>query len=179
MKTEKGHKTSWRDLPRNIWADRVIKGIRTSPRDALVADSVSPEQRGLAFGFHRAAHTGGAVIGLLIAMLVVLRTQRNAGGLSASTFKTPVLVSLIPATLGVLALAIVSKDVPVEGKRRLPKLTLRGFGKPFLIFLTIIAGLLWQNVGASAPFFLSALLALIAVVDLLLWQPTTASTLGE
>ncbi|UCC53576.1 MAG: hypothetical protein JSV68_06305, partial [Anaerolineaceae bacterium] len=78
-----------------------------------------------------------------------------------------------------LVLAIVSKDVPVEGKRRLPKLTLRGCGKPFLIFLTIIAGLLWQNVGASAPFFLGALLALIAAIVLLLWQPTTASTLGE
>ncbi|UCC53287.1 MAG: MFS transporter, partial [Anaerolineaceae bacterium] len=94
------------------WADRVIKGIRTSPRDALVADSVTPEQRGLAFGFHRATDTGGAVIGLLIAMLVVLRTQGNAGGLSASNFKTLVLVSPIPSTSGVLVLAIVSKDVP-------------------------------------------------------------------
>ena len=40
------------------WADRVGKGVRTAPRDALVADSIDESQRGLAFGFHRAADTG-------------------------------------------------------------------------------------------------------------------------
>jgi MFS family permease len=54
------------------WADRVGKGIRTAPRDALVADSVQEEQRGLAFGFHRAADTAGAMLGLIISLLVTL-----------------------------------------------------------------------------------------------------------
>jgi len=41
------------------WAGRIGKGIRTSPRDSLVADSIEPVQRGLAFGFHMAADTDG------------------------------------------------------------------------------------------------------------------------
>ncbi len=60
---------SWGWIAGVRWADRVGKGIRTSPRDALVADSISEDQRGLAFGFHRAADTGGAVLGLVIAGL--------------------------------------------------------------------------------------------------------------
>ena len=44
---------SWGWVAGVRWADRVGKGIRTGPRDALVADSIRPEQRGLAFGFHQ------------------------------------------------------------------------------------------------------------------------------
>ena len=47
------------------------------PRDALVADSVTPEIRGLAFGFHRAMDTAGALLGILIAVVVVWRAQQN------------------------------------------------------------------------------------------------------
>lgn len=50
---------SWGLVAGVRWADRVGKGIRTAPRDALVADSVSPQTRGLAFGFHRAMDTAG------------------------------------------------------------------------------------------------------------------------
>ena len=54
-------------------ADRIGKGIRTSSRDALMAESVSAEHRGRAFGFHRAMDTAGAVVGTLLAMgLLVL-----------------------------------------------------------------------------------------------------------
>jgi MFS family permease len=42
------------------FADRVGKGIRTAPRDALIADSIDKDQRGLAFGLHRAGDTAGA-----------------------------------------------------------------------------------------------------------------------
>ena len=55
---------SWGWVAGVRWADRVGKGIRTAPRDALVADSISEEQRGMAFGFHRAADTAGAMVGL-------------------------------------------------------------------------------------------------------------------
>jgi MFS family permease len=54
-------------------SDRVGKGIRTSPRDALLADSAEPSQRGRAFGFNRAGDNLGAVIGPLIAWMLLQR----------------------------------------------------------------------------------------------------------
>lgn len=51
--------------------DRVGKGIRNSPRDALIADSVHPSIRGRAYGFHRAADHAGAVIGPLLAFALI------------------------------------------------------------------------------------------------------------
>ncbi len=52
--------------------DRVGKGLRSSPRDALLADATPPDQRGRAFGFHRAMDNAGAVIGPLAATLLLL-----------------------------------------------------------------------------------------------------------
>ena len=66
---------AWPAVAGARWADRAGKGIRSAPSDALVADSVDESQRGLAFGFHRAADTGGAVVGLLIALGVVWAAQ--------------------------------------------------------------------------------------------------------
>lgn len=54
------------------FTDRVGKGIRTSPRDALIADSCAPEVRGKAFGLHRALDTVGAILGPLFAFLLLL-----------------------------------------------------------------------------------------------------------
>ena len=119
------------------WADRVGKGIRTAPRDALLADSVQEHQRGLAFGFHRAADTGGAMLGLLIAFLVVWAAQSTALELGRHTFQTVVLLSLIPAVLAVLSLAIGAQDVPVKERRQAPSLSLKGFSPPFKVFLLI------------------------------------------
>ncbi|MGD2166016.1 MAG: MFS transporter, partial [Anaerolineae bacterium] len=79
---------SWASVAAVRWTDRVGKGIRTAPRDALVADSISEDQRGLAFGFHRAADTGGAVLGLLIALIVIWMVQSGAGELSEGAFRT-------------------------------------------------------------------------------------------
>ncbi|MBN1886788.1 MAG: MFS transporter [Thermoflexales bacterium] len=121
------------------WADRVGKGIRTAPRDAMVADSVTKETRGLAFGFHRALDTAGAMIGILIAVLVVWLAQKNTLDLSKSTFQTVVLISLLPAFLAVLSLAVGARDVPVTGQRAAPKFSLRGMGKPFIAFLVIVS----------------------------------------
>jgi len=63
--------SSWGMVAAVRWAARVGKGVRTAPRDALVADSVEPQKRGLAFGFQRAADTAGAMFGLVIALGVV------------------------------------------------------------------------------------------------------------
>ena len=59
-------------------ADRVGKGIRNAPRDALIAESVDPSIRGRAFGFHRAADHAGGVLGPLIAFAVLTLAHRRA-----------------------------------------------------------------------------------------------------
>jgi MFS family permease len=129
---------TWELIALVRWADRVGKGIRTAPRDALVADSVTPQTRGLAFGFHRAMDTAGALVGLLIAVVVVWMAQKTALDLSRSTFQAVVLISLLPACLAVLSLIVIAKDVPVQGKRLPPKLSLGSMGRPFTVFLVIV-----------------------------------------
>ncbi len=62
-----GLATSWVGVLALRFADRVGKGVRTSPRDALIADTVDPARRGRAFGFHRAMDHAGAVAGPVIA----------------------------------------------------------------------------------------------------------------
>src|SRR5512134_1339037 len=96
-------------------ADRIGKGIRTAPRDALIADSVDDKQRGLAFGLHRASDTLGAFLGLAIAAFIIWRTQAQALLLTLDTFKLVVLISIIPGVLGVLVLALGAVDVPTSG----------------------------------------------------------------
>ncbi len=63
--------TSWPWLLAIRFADRVGKGLRSSPRDALLAASVEPGRRGLAFGVHRAMDNAGAVVGPLVAALLL------------------------------------------------------------------------------------------------------------
>jgi sugar phosphate permease len=96
------------------FTDRVGKGIRTAPRDSLIAGSISPEQRGLAFGLHRAGDTLGAFIGLGLAALIIWLTQSGAAELSRQTFQTIVLVSMIPAFLGVLILGLGAREVTIS-----------------------------------------------------------------
>jgi MFS family permease len=142
---------SWTAVLAVRWADRVGKGIRTAPRDALVADSIDESQRGLAFGFHRAADTGGAVVGLLIALGLVWAAQTADQELGLGTFRIIVLASLIPAVLAVLSLAIGARDVSVTSKRQRPAITFRGLGKSFLVFMLIV-GLF--DLGNSSDAFL-------------------------
>ncbi len=131
--------STWELIAGVRWGDRVGKGIRTAPRDALVADSVSAETRGLAFGFHRAMDTAGALVGILIAVVVVWLAQKNTLALSKPTFQTVVLISLLPAFLAVLSLIIGAQDVAVKGQRATPKFSLRSMGRPFSIFLVIVS----------------------------------------
>ncbi len=129
---------SWGMIAGVRWADRIGKGIRTAPRDALVADSIEPEQRGIAFGFHRAADTGGAVLGILIAALAVWLAQSNNLQLGENTFRTIVLISLIPAVLAVISLAVLARETVKRSDQTAPKITFKGLGKPFLVFLLIV-----------------------------------------
>lgn len=84
--------------------DRTGKGVRTSPRDAMIAESTPLEYRGKAFGFHRAADHAGAVVGPLVAMfsLVIL-------GLD---LKTVFLLSVVPGLLAVAVLWSGASEVP-------------------------------------------------------------------
>ena len=84
--------------------DRLGKGIRGAPRDALIADSVEPEMRGRAFGFHRAADHAGAVVGPLI--VFVLISQLGIG------LRTIFWLAAIPAALAVITLIVAVREVP-------------------------------------------------------------------
>lgn len=105
--------SSWAGVAAIRWGDRVGKGVRTAPRDALLADSSSTERRGLVFGIHRGADTAGAVLGLLVTLWVVDRMQGGDALLADGTFRTLVLWSLVPAVLAVAVLAVGAADVPV------------------------------------------------------------------
>jgi Na+/melibiose symporter-like transporter len=86
------------------FGDRVGKGIRSSPRDALVADSVEVGQRGKGFGIHRAMDTSGAVLGLAIAAVIIYLLQGRGLNLTLHTYQWLVLVGVIPAVLAVIVL---------------------------------------------------------------------------
>jgi MFS family permease len=135
------------------FVDRTGKGIRTSPRDALVADSVDPRTRGLAYGLHRAGDTAGAMFGLIGALVVVWLVQGGGMELTRPTFQRVVLISLIPAALAVFILALGAKDVPLReaGRAEPPRLTLRGLPAGFRYFLLVVV---LFTLGNSADAFL-------------------------
>ncbi|MEW6716112.1 MAG: MFS transporter [Chloroflexota bacterium] len=103
--------TSWTWVLGVRFIDRVGKGVRTAPRDALLAGSTDVKHRGFTFGLHRAADTGGALVGLGIAAAIIWSTQAGATSLSRSTFQYIVLASVIPAALAVLILTKFAVDV--------------------------------------------------------------------
>ena len=117
------------------FADRIGKGIRTAPRDALLAGSIDDKQRGLAFGLHRAGDTAGAFTGLASAALVIYLTQSGTAQLTRATFQTIVLVSIIPALLAVLVLALFAREVAGKAKASAPTLSLAGMDNRFKLFL--------------------------------------------
>ena len=120
------------------FADRMGKGIRTAPRDALVAGSVDEKQRGLAFGLHRAGDTAGAFLGLLIAALIIWFTQAGSDRLQEPTFHIIILASIVPAVLAVLVLALGAKEVSVRGNGKAPVLSLKSMDRRFKIFLLVV-----------------------------------------
>ncbi|MGB2980441.1 MAG: MFS transporter [Candidatus Zixiibacteriota bacterium] len=127
------------------FGDRFGKGVRTSPRDALIADSASEERRGLAYGFHRAMDSAGAVVGPLLAFLLLPLVNEN--------YRVLFLIASIPAVLAVLILILFVK----EGKSFKEKITsltrpkLSDFGPKFRIF---IVGVVLFSLGNSSDAFL-------------------------
>jgi MFS family permease len=100
--------------------DRLGKGIRTSPRDALIADSTTPENRGVAFGFHRAMDTTGAFAGVLVAAAVIWAMEGDATRLTGDAFRALVLLALVPGLLAVATIVVGVRDVRRDAKPAAP-----------------------------------------------------------
>jgi MFS family permease len=115
--------------------DRVGKGIRAAPRDALVSDATPPAVRGLAYGFHRALDNGGAMGGSLAAAAVLAWTPL--------TLAQIILVSAIPGALGVLLVAFgVREDgrrLAVHERQPLPTLQWDGLSQAMRRYLAVLA----------------------------------------
>jgi len=136
-----GFANNWHQVLAIRLADRVGKGVRTSPRDAMIADTVSVEQRGLAFGFHRAMDHAGAVIGPLIGYVLVVLLVVNVTAPTRREFTLIFLVASVPAILAVLVAVFAMHESPVQRAKaaELPKFSLRGFDSNFKRFLVILA----------------------------------------
>ncbi|HEX8775850.1 MAG TPA: MFS transporter [Pyrinomonadaceae bacterium] len=124
--------------------DRVGKGIRTAPRDAMIADAASREERGLAFGFHRAMDHMGAVIGPLMGLGILLWVAEDVNSPLAADYTKVFLVASVPALASVLVAAFLIRETPVEervGQEALapPRLSLAGFDANFKRFLAVLA----------------------------------------
>jgi MFS family permease len=132
---------SWHHVLAIRMADRVGKGFRTAPRDAMIADTVPIEQRGIAFGFHRAMDHCGAVIGPLVGYLLVILFVANSRSPTTSEFTRIFLIASIPALMAVLVAIFFMRESPVSrpAEVEIPKLTLRGFDSNFKRFLVILA----------------------------------------
>jgi MFS family permease len=92
-------------------SDRVGKGVRESPRDALLADSTSPQERGRSFGLRQAMDTTGAVIGLCLAAVIIYAVQGSTAlRLNLQSYHWMVLGSIIPAVLAVGVLLIFVRE---------------------------------------------------------------------
>jgi len=89
---------SWIDFTAWRFLERVGKGIRTPPRDAMIAESTTPETTGKAFGLHRAMDTAGAVLGPVLILLLLPLLGGGIGG----NIRTIFLIATIPAVIAFL-----------------------------------------------------------------------------
>jgi len=145
--------STWGSVLAIKFGDRVGKGIRTSPRDALVADSVSAEERGRGFGLHRAMDTTGAVLGLALAAMIIYLVQGGGLGLSLKTYQWLVLVGIVPAVLAVPVLLFFvheRKESSPNARQKLSPIGFAGFNTRFKLFLAIMVVF---TLGNSSDFF--------------------------
>jgi MFS family permease len=135
--------SSWFGVLVCRFADRVGKGLRTAPRDALLVHSVAADQRGLAFGFHRAMDNLGAVIGPLIAAALL------ALGMP---LRQVLFAAIVPALIVIwLSFAIPDLETPPAVKAVRFSWNLREFPPQFRRYL-IVLGLFM--LGNSSNMFL-------------------------
>jgi MFS family permease len=120
-------------------SDRVGKGIRNAPRDALIAESVDPSIRGRAFGFHRAMDNAGGILGPLVAFAVL--TWHFA------ELRTVFWLSAIPAVLSLVVLVVFVRDVPRTAMEATP-------GSPGLDLTRPMGARFWRVLGVIFLFTL-------------------------
>jgi len=109
--------------------ERAGKGIRTAPRDCLIAASAEKGKRGRGFGFHKAMDNSGAIIGPLLAALILL--------LCPSNYRMVFLIAGIPGILGLISIIWFVKEVKGEKFAPLGKISLKDFPKKYYAFLGI------------------------------------------
>lgn len=126
--------------------DRIGKGVRTSPRDALIADSISEEVRGKAYGFHRSMDTAGAIAGPLLAFLL----------LPILGYRGVFLASVLPGAGSVLLLVILVRETGLHlrgGRRERVSLALKeDIGRKFKAYIASVV--LYTLGNFSYAFFL-------------------------
>ncbi len=106
---------TWYQVLAVRFLDRIGKGVRYAPRDALIADSVGESERGRAFGLQSGMDTAGAVLGTLFASGLLFLFARNTNMSVLSQYRTIFWLSVIPGILSVLTVAIFVKDVVATG----------------------------------------------------------------
>ncbi len=140
------------------FVDRIGKGIRSAPRDALIAESTPKELQGRAFGFHRAMDFAGAFVGALVCYLIVERFLDPATGTlrDLDAFYLLFAVSIVPAVLGVGFLLFTREtggdSVVTEGERPRPNLNITKYDPRLKTFF--IAQLLFTIGNSSNQFLL-------------------------
>lgn len=134
--------TSWPQVLVVRMTDRVGKGIRGAPRDALLASTVSPNMRGFAFGFNRAADHLGAVVGPVVAFLLLTYVATDPSTPTAREFQQVFLVASIPVAIGLFVIVFFVREEkkPVPDADSIPiKFSLNEFDSNFKKFLGVIA----------------------------------------
>ncbi len=123
--------TSWPQVLGIRFLDRVGKGVRTSPRDALIADSTEKKSRGKAFGFHRALDTLGAALGPLSAFLILFLFSNNV--------RMVFLLSALPGVLAVIVFLFFLREKKSSSFKdvSLPHLSFKSLSKEFKLFVFI------------------------------------------
>jgi MFS family permease len=109
--------------------ERVGKGLRAAPRDSLISGSIKKNEAGKTFGFQKAMDNSGAIVGPLIAFLLL--------SISPLNYSYIFLLATIPAILGVLTIIIFIKEAKAE-KKTTNKISLKQLPKKFYFFLIII-----------------------------------------
>jgi len=122
--------------------DRIGKGIRTAPRDALIADVTAPAHRGRAFGFNKAMDRAGAVAGLFLAAGILYFGGTGQVALTRENYQALVLLSVVPGVAAVLVLArwVHERPRPAGTVTSGVRLAWRGLDtrvKVYLVFLVI------------------------------------------
>ncbi|MDQ3635614.1 MAG: MFS transporter [Acidobacteriota bacterium] len=135
---------SWQQVLFVRLMDRVGKGIRGAPRDAILAASVPPEKRGLAFGFNRAFDHLGAVLGPIVAFVLLYFLASDSHNPTARDYRQVFLFASIPIVLGLFVIIFFvhekkNKQVIPEIEKPQIKLSLKEFDGNFKRFLFVIA----------------------------------------